>query len=195
VKIAPNAKKLVAQNLNAQFQKAGLRNVQANVVGSTVFLEGSVESQQDLQKAELITKAFGEKVENLLVVGIKRMILSEVQFVEIRRNSRDRYGIKYPTDINGSLTVVTNFSRDIFPRLPGGHRQGGHRLRRRGLLGGLPSATATAGCSLAKLVCASGEGGVHRRRRVPIPLITTTSYHQYKPYSVIMRIRHRGPQR
>ena len=88
VKIAPNAKKLVAQNLNAAFQKAGLKNVQANVVGSTIFLEGSVESQQDLQKAELITKAIGEKVENLLVVGIKRMILSEVQFVEIRRNGK-----------------------------------------------------------------------------------------------------------
>ena len=33
VKIAPNAKKLVAQNLNAAFQKAGLKNVAGNVVG------------------------------------------------------------------------------------------------------------------------------------------------------------------
>src|SRR5207302_10360943 len=112
---APNAKKLVAQNLNAAFQKAGLKNVQANVVGSTIFLEGSVESQQDLQKAELITKAIGEKVENLLVVGIKRMILSEVQFVEIRRDSKDRYGIKYPTDISGSTTIATTITKDLFP--------------------------------------------------------------------------------
>src|SRR5687767_1682646 len=115
VKIAPNAKKLVAQNLNASFQKAGLKNVQANVVGSTIFLEGSVESQQDLQKAELITKAIGEKVENLLVVGIKRMILSEVQFVEIRRNSKDRYGIKYPTDISGTATATAIITKDLFP--------------------------------------------------------------------------------
>src|SRR4029079_6684849 len=115
VKIAPNAKKLVAQNLNASFQKAGLKNVQANVVGATIFLEGSVESQQDLQKAELITKALGEKVENLLVVGIKRMILSEVQFVEIRRNSKDRYGIKYPTDISGTATISTLVNKHLFP--------------------------------------------------------------------------------
>jgi len=192
VKIAPNAKKLVAQNLNAQFQKAGLRNVQANVVGSTVFLEGSVESQQDLQKAELITKAFGEKVENLLVVGIKRMILSEVQFVEIRRNSRDRYGIKYPTDINGSLAVVTNFSRDLFPG---------------NFLEAALKGTGSGGAEFAvgfqsndgygrllaqpKLVCASGEkaefvaGG-----EVPIPLITNNQFTvEYKPYGVIMRIR------
>src|ERR1043165_1749115 len=124
VKIAPNAKKLVAQNLNAQFQKAGLRNIQANVVGATIFLEGSVESQQDLQKAELITKALGEKVENLLVVGIKRMILSEVQFVEIRRDSKDRYGIKYPTDITGSANAAITITRDLFP---GNFGEGGLR--------------------------------------------------------------------
>ena len=81
----------------------------------TIFLEGSVESQQDLQKAELITKAIGEKVENLLVVGIKRMILSEVQFVEIRRDSKDRYGIKYPTDIGGTAGTSLSISKELFP--------------------------------------------------------------------------------
>src|SRR3954471_10265690 len=192
VKIAPNAKKLVAQNLNAQFQKGGLRNVQANVVGSTVFLEGSVESQQDLQKAELITKAIGEKVENLLVVGIKRMILSEVQFVEIRRNARDRYGIKYPTDISGTVAATGVFTKDIYP-------------------GTVMTATSNANISAnsqfaigfqandgygrllaqPKLVCASGEkaeflaGG-----EVPIPLITNNNFTvEFKPYGVILKLR------
>lgn len=192
VKIAPNAKKLVAQNLNANFQKAGLRNVQANVVGSTIFLEGSVESQQDLQKAELITKAIGEKVENLLVVGIKRMILSEVQFVEIRRNSKDRYGIKYPTDISGTVTANAFITKDLFPS---NFAEGSSR------------GTATASSEFAigfqandgygrllaqpKLVCASGEkaeflaGG-----EVPIPLITNNNFTvEYKPYGVILRLR------
>ena len=104
VKVAPNAKKLVANNLNAALQKAGLKNVQANVVGTTIFLEGSVESQQDLQKAELITKAIGEHVENLLSVGIKRMVLSEVQIVEIRRNNTDSIGIGWPTNLAGGPT-------------------------------------------------------------------------------------------
>ncbi|MDC0708324.1 pilus assembly protein N-terminal domain-containing protein [Stigmatella sp. ncwal1] len=192
VKIAPNAKKLVAQNLNAAYQKAGLRNVQANVVGSTIFLEGSVESQQDLQKAELITKAIGEKVENLLVVGIKRMILSEVQFVEIRRNSRDRYGIRYPTDISGTATATAAITKELFP---GTFSSGAAAL---GFNAGADFAVGFQandgyGRLLAqpKLVCASGEkaeflaGG-----EVPIPLITNNQFTvEYKPYGVILNLR------
>lgn len=191
VKTAPNAKKLVAQNLNAAFQKAGLKNVQANVVGSTIFLEGSVESQQDLQKAELITKAIGEKVENLLVVGIKRMILSEVQFVEIRRQSTDRFGIRYPTDISGTAQATVNITQELFPGASG--------------VGALTSqSTGSSQFSVGfqmndgygrllaqpKLVCASGEkaeftaGG-----QVPIPLITNNMFTvEYKPYGVILKI-------
>ncbi|GEL72631.1 MULTISPECIES: type II and III secretion system protein family protein [Myxococcus] len=192
VKIAPNAKKLVAQNLNAAFQKAGLKNVQANVVGATIFLEGSVESQQDLQKAELITKAIGEKVENLLVVGIKRMILSEVQFVEIRRNSRDRYGIRYPTDITGTATAIASISQELFPGTFGS---------------GVSTLTLNANSDFSfgfqgndgygrllaqpKLVCASGEkaeflaGG-----EVPIPLITNNQFTvEFKKYGVILNLR------
>lgn len=192
VKIAPNAKKLVAQNLNAAFQKAGLKNVQANVVGATIFLEGSVESQQDLQKAELITKAIGEKVENLLVVGIKRMILSEVQFVEIRRNSRDRFGIKYPTDITGGLTAAVDLTKGLIP--------GGDAIAAL-TVGATGSSELSIGfqandgygrlLAQPKLVCASGEkaeflaGG-----EVPIPLITNTQFTvEYKPYGVILNIR------
>lgn len=192
VKIAPNAKKLVAQNLNAAFQKAGLRNVQATVVGSTIFLEGSVESQQDMQKAELITKAIGEKVENLLVVGIKRMILSEVQFVEIRRDSKDRYGIKYPTDISGTAAAVVGINKDLFP---GTFAEG---TMASGFAGNSSFAVGFQnndgyGRLLAqpKLVCASGEkaeflaGG-----EVPIPLITNNQFAvEFKPYGVILRLR------
>ncbi|MHB8877814.1 MAG: type II and III secretion system protein family protein [Myxococcaceae bacterium] len=192
VKIAPNAKKLVAQNLNAAFQKAGLKNVQANVVGATIFLEGSVESQQDLQKAELITKAIGEKVENLLVVGIKRMILSEVQFVEIRRNSKDRYGIKYPTDITGTVVGRASIVKDLFP---GNFSEGSASLQ------GIAGSELAVGfqtndgygrlLAQPKLVCASGEkaeflaGG-----QVPIPLITNNQMTvEYKDYGVILRLR------
>jgi pilus assembly protein CpaC len=192
VKISPNAKKLVAQSLNAAFQKAGLKNVAANVVGSTIFLEGSVESQQDLQKAELITKAIGEKVENLLTVGIKRMILSEVQFVEIRRESKDRYGIKYPLDIAGTVNATVNITRDLFP---GNFGEGLFRSFATG------NAQFNVGfqnndgygrlLAQPKLVCASGEqaeflaGG-----EVPIPLITNNQFAvEFKPYGVILRLK------
>ncbi|MBI3185095.1 MAG: pilus assembly protein N-terminal domain-containing protein [Myxococcales bacterium] len=192
VKIAPNAKKLVAQNLNAAFQKAGLRNVQANVVGATIFLEGSVESQQDLQKAELITKAIGEKVENLLVVGIKRMILSEVQFVEIRRNSKDRYGIKYPTDITGTLSATLSVTKDLFPST---FSEGTSRINSTGnsdiAIGFQQNDGYGRLLAQPKLVCASGEkaefvaGG-----EVPIPLITQSQFTvEYKEYGVVLKLR------
>ena len=192
VKIAPNAKKLVAQSLNAAFQKAGLKNIQANVVGSTIFLEGSVESQQDLQKAELITKAIGEKVENLLVVGIKRMILSEVSFVEMRKNSADRVGIKYPTDISGTAAAIVSINRELFPGVTGRGDLSVNALGRSSFAVGFQM-NSGYGALLAqpKLVCASGEraeflaGG-----EVPIPLITNNQFAvEYKPYGVILKIR------
>jgi pilus assembly protein CpaC len=192
VKIAPNAKKLVAQNLNAAFQKAGLKNVAANVVGATIFLEGSVESQQDLQKAELITKAIGEKVENLLTVGIRRMILSEVQFVEIRRDSKDRYGIRYPTDIAGTASATLNFTKELFP---GTFASGDMTAVARGgsqfSVGFQNNDGYGRLLAQPKLVCASGEkaeftaGG-----EVPIPLITNNTFTvEYKPYGVILKLR------
>ena len=192
VKVAPNAKKLVAQNLNNAFQKAGLKNVQANVVGATIFLEGSVESQQDMQKAELITKAIGEKVENLLVVGIKRMILSEVQFVEIRRNSRDRYGVKYPTDISGNLGANLTINKELFPST---FADGAMSVAGSGTSSFALGFQSNDGygrlLAQPKLVCASGEkaeflaGG-----EVPIPLITNNQFAvEFKEYGVILKLR------
>jgi len=192
VKVAPNAKKLVAQNLNNAFQKAGLKNVQANVVGATIFLEGSVESQQDMQKAELITKAIGEKVENLLVVGIKRMILSEVQFVEIRRNSRDRYGVKYPTDVTGNIGALATINRELFPST---FSDGNMTLQGQGTSSFALGFQSNDGygrlLAQPKLVCASGEkaeflaGG-----EVPIPLITNNQFAvEFKEYGVILKLR------
>jgi len=192
VKVAPNAKKLVAQNLNNAFQKAGLKNVQANVVGATIFLEGSVESQQDMQKAELITKAIGEKVENLLVVGIKRMILSEVQFVEIRRNSRDRYGVKYPTDVTGNIGALVGINRELFPSSFSDGNLQVSGVGQSAFAFGFQSNDGY-GRLLAqpKLVCASGEkaeflaGG-----EVPVPLITNNQFAvEFKEYGIILKLR------
>ena len=61
VRISPNAKRLLANSINAALQRAGLKNVQVSVVGNTILIEGSVESQQDLQKADLIIKAVAER--------------------------------------------------------------------------------------------------------------------------------------
>jgi len=192
VKIAPNTKRLVAQNLNVSFEKAGLRNVEATVVGSTVFLEGSVESEQELRKAELITKAIGERVENLLVIGVKRMILSEVQFVEVRRSSRDRYGVKYPTDVTGSgtasVTVVKQLGQSASADVNGRGTVTGNSDFAVGFQANDGHARLLA---QPRLVCASGEqaeflaGG-----EVPIPMVTANHVSvEYKQYGVILKLR------
>jgi pilus assembly protein CpaC len=193
VKIAPNAKKLVANNLNAALQKAGLKNVQANVVGTTIFLEGSVESQQDLQKAELITKAVGEHVENLLVVGIKRMVLSEVQFVELRRSSKDDIGITWPLNIVGTVQPNGVLAQNFLPSPPG-FVTGNWTVAAQGSTGFALQFLFNEGygrlLAQPKLVCASGEkseflsGG-----EVPIPLVTANTFTvEFKEYGTKLKV-------
>lgn len=192
VKVTPNAKELIAQNLNEAFQKSGLRNVQATVVGSSVLLEGTVESPQDLQKADLIVKAIGEKVESLLSVGIKRMILSEVQFVEVRRSAKDRYGLKYPTDVTGTGNLTATVSKGLFGSGPNQGTLGGEVKASSDFSAGFQSNDGYARVlAQPKLVCASGEqaeflaGG-----ELPIPLITNNQFTVlYKPYGVILKLR------
>lgn len=186
VKVAPNAKKLVANTLNQELQRAGLKNVQASVVGTTIFLEGSVESQQDLQKAELITNAIGENVENLLIVGIKRMILTEVQFVEIRKKGLDNIGVKLPLDFSGTADAGFTYNQSL-PGFPLVHDAVFS-------LAFKADSNFTFGLSLSdgygrllaqpKLVCASGEKATFLAGgEVPIPVLQNgqiaIEYHEY----------------
>lgn len=192
VKYAPNAKKLVANNLNAALQRAGLKNVQATVVGTQIFLEGSAESEEDVQKALKITNAIGEKdVENLVVVGIARMILTEVQFVEIRRSNSDVIGINWPLDITGTVSGNLSLDKQFKPSLPA---QGKFNL------------TSSAeskfsfqfqfsdgyGRMLAqpKLVCASGKTAkFHSGGEFPVQVVTANSSSvEFKPYGIKLEV-------
>ncbi len=191
VKISPNAKRLVANNLNAQFQRAGMKNVVARVVGSTIFLEGSVESENDLKRANLITQALGEHVENLLTIGIKKMIMADVEFVEITRSNSTKLGIHWPIDMAGPVQVQFITQGNI----------GSASSTQMQLLPGPFASQLTIddminegyGRMLAqpKLVCSSGEkaeflaGG-----EIPIPEIEGFSANvEYKDYGVILKLQ------
>ncbi len=99
VRPSANAKRLAAEALNRAFQKAGLKGVQATVLGGTIFLEGWVEAKEDIAKADLVVKAVGERAENLLVVGTKRMVMVEVEFVEVAYHDDKAVGIKPPLSL------------------------------------------------------------------------------------------------
>jgi pilus assembly protein CpaC len=191
VKLNPNAKKLAANALVETLKRNGMKDVQANVVATTIFLEGSVESQSDLHKLELITKALGEQVENLVQIGIRRMILMEVQFVEIQRGSLDKIGIKYPTDIQGQVTGTLKWFK---PWKGPGVEEFNLDLPVTFSSDFSFSAQFNDGYTRVlaqpKLVCASGEkadflaGG-----EIPIPLINNqTSTVEYKKFGISLNI-------
>ena len=196
VRPSNNAKKLAAQNLAAAFAKAGLKSVTPNVIGATIFLEGSVESKEELTKADLMTKALGENAQNLLTVGIKRMVLVEVQFVEIKNNDQINVGIKLPLDMQSTdglqTTVNAGYNWYPPPNTP-------PSTLNYAMTGTLASDFAFGfrfdngyGRTLSqpKLVCASGEkaefvvGG-------EVPIITTTANAinvDYKKFGIILRL-------
>ncbi len=192
VRVSPNAKKLVANNLSAQFQRAGMKNVNARVVGSTIFLEGTVESTDELKRAELITKAVGEKVENLLTVGLRKMILADVQFVELRKNANDQLGIQWPFGLSGETTTTMGLTGAI----PQAGPLAGSWNVAMGPLTALTNLSLLLQHGYArllaqpKLVCASGEkaeflaGG-----EIPIVYVTfNTSMVEWKEYGVILKL-------
>src|SRR5256885_7185869 len=74
VRPSSNARRMAAEGLTRALQKAGLKGAQATVIGSTLFLEGSVESKEDVAKADLVVRAAGEKPASLLTVGVNPMV-------------------------------------------------------------------------------------------------------------------------
>ncbi len=191
VAVYPGAKKLVADQLNLEIKKAGLKNVEATVVGTKIFLEGSVESNADLQKAELITKAIGEEVENLLTVGIKRMVLVEIDFVEIKKSGTDHIGIRWPLDIEGDVSI--NFQTSRYFEGPGvnatsmsASASGGTKFG----FGFLFQDGYARVLAQPKLVCASGaKANFWSGGEVPIVVITAYAIKvDYKPFGVILEM-------
>lgn len=191
-RVAPTARRLAVEEINLELQRAGYRHVLAHVVGQRLFLEGHVESEVDLRKVELIVAALGENAENLVQVGIRRMVMSEVHFLEVRRSRMKQLGVRFPFDIAGNAAAAATIHGDFgasrvvvgnYDALVDGAGQWSLRA----------AVDKGFGRLLAQptLVCASGEeaeflaGG-----EVPLPLITQTSNTvEYRKYGVVLRLR------
>ncbi len=196
VRASNNAKKLAAQNLVGSFQKAGMKNISVNVYGATIFLEGSVESKEELQKADLLVHALGESAHNLLTVGIKRMVLVEVQFVELRKSNDLKFGVQLPLNWQGSAVTGTgNVAHDWFP-LPGNPA---NTLNVGGVVSAGSSFAFGAGqnngygrvLSQPRLVCASGEeASFHVGGEIPIVTVTAnTTAIEFKRFGVLLKLK------
>ena len=99
VRPSGSARRLAAESLSRALQRAGLDGVQAVAVGGSLFLEGQVETKEELAKADLVIRAMGEKAENLLTVGSRRMVLVEVEFVEVALDQNKLVGVKPPLQL------------------------------------------------------------------------------------------------
>jgi pilus assembly protein CpaC len=198
VRPSGNSRRLAADALNRAYQRSGFRGVQAGVVGSTVVLEGWVESQEDLRKLDLVTRAVGEKAESLVTVGVKRMVLVEVEFVEATAGASKLLGVKPPTTLVSTgpgVTASVNVVQPI-PGLDSGQTQ----------KTGSVSVAASAASDFAvgarfdngvvrvlsqpRLVCASGEkaefvaGG-----EIPLPVVTQNQIGvEWKKFGIVLHI-------
>ena len=99
VRPAASARRLAAEALNRALRKSGLAAVSASVVGDALVLEGSVESSDELKKLELLARTAPEKPESLVTLSAKRMVLVEVDFVEVSAGSNRTVGVKPPSSI------------------------------------------------------------------------------------------------
>jgi pilus assembly protein CpaC len=190
VRPSANARRLAAESLTRALQKAGLKGAQATVVGSTLFLEGWVESKEDLAKADLVVRASGEKAENLLTIGVKRMVLVEVEFAEVSYGALRNVGVKFPTTFASTGSGITY---QVAHAIPGGTTQS---------IAATLSATTDFSATAVfddnyvrvlaqpRLLAASGEkaeflaGG-----EVPILMVTQNQFNvQFKKFGVLLNI-------
>ena len=198
VRPSGNAKKLAAEALNRAYQKNGLKGVQASVVGSTIFLEGWVESADDMKKLDMVTRAVGEKAENLVTVGVKKMVLVEVDFVEVSYGDNKLVGIKPPlhlVSLGDGATASVNIIQPI-PGLDSGSTQKSGAFT----VTGSAAADFSVGArfdygfvrvlSQPKLVCASGEkaefvaGG-----EIPLLIVTQNQFAiEFKKFGIVLNI-------
>ncbi|GAC1602093.1 MAG: hypothetical protein NVS4B10_14190 [Myxococcales bacterium] len=197
VRPGSDAKRLAADTLTRAFQKEGFKGVQVKVLGSSLFLEGWVEAKEDIARADAIARAVGEKVENLLTVGVKRMVLVEVDFVEVSYQQNKLVGIKPPLHLVSS--DGTGAVLQIVKPLPS---LGDVATQPVANIGGTLSASTdfSAGArfdsgvvrvlSQPRLVCASGEkaeftaGG-----EVPILLVTQNHFSvEWKKFGILLHV-------
>jgi pilus assembly protein CpaC len=93
------------EQVNKVLRKVGLADVQATLVGGRLFLEGSVGSEEDMNKATAVSNAYGLNAENLITMGRSLMVEVDVEFVEMRRQGLDRIGIRWPSSVGGSAEL------------------------------------------------------------------------------------------
>jgi len=198
VRPSGNARKLAVDAVNRALQKSGLRGVSASIVGGVLVLEGSVESKEELKKVELVTRAIGERPENLVTVGAKRMVLVEVAFVEASTGSSKLVGIKAPSSListGDGLSASVNIVQPLRAFDSGQTQKAGSVTVSGSAATDFSAAArfengAVRVLSQPRLVCASGErceflaGG-----EIPVLMATQNQFAvEFKKFGIVLNV-------
>jgi pilus assembly protein CpaC len=181
---------IITDQINKEFEKAGLTSAKAKRVSDKIVLEGEVPDEVSKERAEKIASAFNVPVVNFIDVGVslKKMILVNVDFIEITKGSLTNMGIQW-ADSSGALVKAAGGGVGTFG--PGGSTfTGTYGFSYAATIKALEGNKDTRVLSQPKLLCRSGEkaefmaGG-----EVAIPLITQdTAEVEYKPYGILLNI-------
>jgi pilus assembly protein CpaC len=191
VKLDPSAHTHIAKAINKELTLAGLTMAQASVVGNTIFLEGMVDSEADMKKAEIITRAVGQNIESTLRLGASRLIELDVEFVEVSKKSLDRIGVHWPTDLSGKVNLGFEYKQVLKGPEPDSQ-----------ILSGGANMEASLGLSLQfndgvsrvlahpRLVTANNkEASFLAGGEIPIPIISDERMEvEYKEYGIRLKI-------
>jgi pilus assembly protein CpaC len=96
-----------------KLQEQGFDQIQISKASDTLYLEGFVNSPLEKTRAEKIARTIYIKTENHLEIGVekKNLILVDIKFMEVLKNSLNNLGIQWPQHLDISSTMnLTNSS-------------------------------------------------------------------------------------
>jgi pilus assembly protein CpaC len=182
----------ISHHINNEFNASGLAGVAAVRMGNKIVLQGEVPSGDEKEKIEIIASAFDIEFTNLVKVGVslKKMVLVNVDFVEIEKNKMTETGIDWDDSIRvgGQLSAGSEFGPGAKSSSLNGAYQFGTSY---GVTIKMVKNDKNAHfIARPKLLCRSGEkaeflaGG-----EIPIKTVTEhLSSVEYKPFGIILNI-------
>lgn len=190
--LRPDVINTICHHINHEFNASELTGVSAVRMGNKIVLQGEVPSQDEKEKIEIIASAFDTEFTNLVKVGVslKKMVLVNVDFVEMDKNNMTEAGIDWDDSlrVEGDLSAGSDFGPDAESNSINGSYQFGTSY---GVTIKMVQNNKNAHfIARPKLLCRSGEkaeflaGG-----EVPIKTVTEhSSSVEYKTFGIILNI-------
>jgi pilus assembly protein CpaC len=190
--LSPAVLDTISNHINIEFKESGLTGVSAERLGRHIVIQGEVPSEEEKEKINIIAEAFDVDIKNLAKVGVslKKMILVNVDFIEIEKNKMTEAGFDWDDllSITGEMAGVAEFGENAESRqLNGAFRLGATYGAAIKMLHNKKNAHIIA---RPKLLCRSGEkaeflaGG-----EIPIKIATLgVAKVEWKEYGIILNI-------